>query len=169
MSDERTVPAHFAVRKITDVIEYGEHPPRKETALFRHNKQTFHTTGAKCFIDNGYCSGHLEIHHEWVEDSAATEVDWAKVTAEHGFTDVDAMENLMPLCEKHHRGIGTGIHMVTEPAWRLQRYMTADALARFDAKITELIELGHSAKHVNHVAHELLTGITLDAKTEVSV
>lgn len=35
---------------------------------------------------------------------------------------LDSEGNMLVLCATHHRGAGTGIHAVTYPAWKLQRF-----------------------------------------------
>lgn len=157
------VPAHDDIRKLVEVIHYEDHESRTESAEFKRVKQHFHETGAKCWIDNGYCEGQIEIHHNVIEYSAATEVDWEKVKAVHGFDHVDDEKQMLPLCEKHHRGIGTGIHMITYPAWQLQKYIKPDALAKFEAAVEHLIELGHDEHTINHHAKKMLLHV---AKTK---
>lgn len=38
---------------------------------------------------------------------------------------LDSEGNMLILCATHHRGSRTGIHMVSYPAWKLQRWQTA--------------------------------------------
>lgn len=154
---EKIIVAHDDVRRLLDVIHYEDHPARTESAEFVAVKREFHDKHASCWIGNGYCDGGVEIHHGWVEYSAASEVDWAKVQADHpGFDHVDSKMQMIPLCEKHHRGVGTGIHMVTYPAWQLQKYLNARALALFEAAVSHVKSLGHTNEHVNHTAHKML-------------
>src|SRR5581483_12523773 len=35
---------------------------------------------------------------------------------------LDSEGNMLVLCDKHHRGPYTGIHSITYPVWKLQRY-----------------------------------------------
>ena len=150
-------PAHDDVRRLIDVIHYEDHPARTESAEFRKIKHDLHAAHAKCWIDNGYCAGEIQIHHQWIEWSASTEVDWARVQLDHpGFDHVDSALQMLPLCHKHHMGVGTGIHMVTYPAWQLQRYLTPAALKLFEAAVSQLIADGHDEHHVNHAAHKML-------------
>lgn len=160
-----TVISHDEIRHLVDIIHYDEHPPRTESALFRKNKKELHDAINEgkipaCFINNGCCSGQTEIHHYLVEYAAGTEVDWAQVNSVYqsfgqanlSISTPDEMANLLPLCHKHHMGVGTGIHMVSFPAWILQKFLNEENLALFEAAITHLKE----EKHPNHndPAHE---------------
>lgn len=161
---DHIVVAHDDVRKLIDVIHYEDHPNRTESAEFRKVKQEFHHNHAGCWINNGYCEGGIEIHHGIVEYSASTEVDWDKVQQDHpGFDHVDSKLQMIPLCEKHHRGVGTGIHMVTYPAWQLQKYLMPQPLSLFEAAVSHLKEQGHEETHINHAAHKMLLHV---AKTK---
>ena len=72
----------------------------------------------------------METHHAHVEWAAAAGVDLTKIVQD--FPDItdekalrkwlDSEGNMLVLCDKHHRGPHTGIHMITYPAWLLQRY-----------------------------------------------
>jgi hypothetical protein len=135
-NNEKIVKEHDDVRTLHEVTHYEDHPAREESKAFRHIRDYFHETKAKCFIDNKYCSGGLQIHHAMVEYSAGTEVDWSKLT----FKDVDVMENMMPLCRHHHTEKYTGIHTISYPTWILQKYMNEEALDDFERKVKELIE-----------------------------
>jgi hypothetical protein len=83
----------------------------------------------------------LETHHaelEWAAERAF-EGDKAmldQLTADHAAILDDPLKlrdwldsegNMLILCATHHRGAQTGIHAVTYPAWKLQRYERADA------------------------------------------
>jgi hypothetical protein len=97
-----------------------------------------HEERVPCFINNGKCEGHIEIHHNIIEWSAATEVDWEKVQKDHpNFHNVDDRYQMMALCEKHHRHKGFGIHTTPKPIWILQKYMTEEALEKFEKAVKE--------------------------------
>lgn len=168
MSD-RIIPSHDDVRHLLEVIHYEDHPAREESPEFAAIKREFHEAHAGCWINNGYCDGGIEIHHAIVEYSASTEVDWAKVRIDHpGFDHVDQKVQMLPLCEKHHRGVGTGIHAITYPAWQLQKYLNPHALALFEAAVAHLKGRGHEAEHINHAAHKMLLHVAGVVKKEVS-
>ena len=73
----------------------------------------------------------LETHHVELEWAAANGVDLKKITAD--FKEImadpdklrhwlDSEGNMLVLCATHHRGARTGIHMISYPAWKLQRW-----------------------------------------------
>jgi len=85
----------------------------------------------------------LETHHAELEWAAAAAFDTAnpvtghaaeqlaKLTADHAeiandparLRDwLDSEGNMLVLCATHHRGAGTGIHCITYPVWKLQRF-----------------------------------------------
>ena len=39
---------------------------------------------------------------------------------------VDSAEQMLVLCDRHHRSSGQGVHMITGPIWELQRYERGD-------------------------------------------
>jgi hypothetical protein len=137
----KIVPAHTDIRRLIEVDHYEAHEKRTESAEFRRIKKELHEAGVGCWIGNGRCEGGLEIHHNIIEYSAITEVDINKVRAEHpDFKDVDCKEQMLVLCEKHHRGKGFGIHDMTYPIWQLQKYMTPEALDHFESAVKAEIE-----------------------------
>jgi hypothetical protein len=75
----------------------------------------------------------LETHHDELEWAAANGVDLSKITAD--FHEImadgaklkhwlDSEGNMLVLCAVHHRGGKTGIHSITYPAWKLQRWQS---------------------------------------------
>jgi hypothetical protein len=87
----------------------------------------------QCFINNGYCKGGIEVHHSVIELSAANGVDWEKVKIDYPNIDhADDDDQMMDLCEKHHRGKYTGIHNMSYNIWILQKYMNQEALKDFE-------------------------------------
>lgn len=146
METRKIVAAHNDIRRLIEVAHYEDHFKRTESAEFRHVKEQMHKEGIGCWIGNGRCEGHLEVHHNIVEYSAESEIDPDKVKAEHPkFTDVDCRENMIILCEKHHRS-RFGIHNMTFPIWVLQKYMKPDALEHFENAVKKEIEA--EKKHV---------------------
>lgn len=160
MEEKKITPAHDDVRKLIEVIHYEDHDKRTESAEFRKIKHELKAAGCKCYIGNGYCEGNIEIHHSIIEYSASTEVDWQRVQQDHGFDHVDSKVQMMPICEKHHRGVGTGIHSVTYPAWILQKYLSPEALALFEAAVQHLKDLKHEDQHVNYAAKKMLLHVS---------
>lgn len=88
----------------------------------------------------------LETHHaelEWAAEAAfdtdhpqnsyAAEM-LARLTADHAEIMADPVNlrewldsegNMLILCATHHRGAGTGVHAITYPVWKLQRYQVS--------------------------------------------
>ena len=84
--------------------------------------------------DGHLCSGakQLEAHHHIAEFAGLPEIDWRKVAADFPQLGIDSDEafleaaeadgGLLILCDKHHRSAYHGIHSITEPVWKLDRY-----------------------------------------------
>lgn len=146
MTEKKIVQAHDDIKRLIEISHYEEHAKREESAEFREAKKKFHEMGAKCWIDNKHCCAGIEIHHNIVEYSASSEIDWERFHADHpDIKDVDSFEQMLPLCEVHHRGKFHGIHSITYPIWVLQKYMTDEALDKFQKAIDDEIK-----KEKNH-------------------
>jgi hypothetical protein len=138
--DKKVIPAHSDVKRLVEVAHYEAHDKRTESAEFRQSKKYLHQHNVPCFINNGRCEGHLEVHHNIIEYSASTEVDWDKVKKDFpNVTSVDDLDQMMVLCEKHHRQPGFGIHDMEYPIWILQKYMTEEALDKFEADVKKYL------------------------------
>jgi hypothetical protein len=135
----KIIKEHQDISKFIQIAHYEEHPERKESSAFRRLKKEFKKEGAKCFIGNSQCEGQIEIHHNIVEFAAMNNVDWEKIQKDYpGFKDVDSFKgNMLPLCTKHHRTPGFGIHYITYPIWILQKYMDEEALEDFERAVDE--------------------------------
>jgi hypothetical protein len=136
--EKKITPEHDEVIHTTYVEHYEAHEKREETPLFKKTKKDMHNDGVKCWIDNGRCEGTVEIHHNIIEWSAATEIDWEIVRQIYPwFKDVDQREQMLGLCAKHHRHKGYGIHLVPYPIWVLQKFMNEEALDDFERAVQE--------------------------------
>lgn len=143
----KIVQEHNEVKQLHELEHYESHPQRTESSEFRQIKKQMHEEGCKCFVDNGYCVGQIEIHHSIIEYSASTEVDWELVKKDFpNFDHVDDKDQMMPLCYKHHQGKYTGIHKISYPIWILQKYMLKDALADFEKAVKEQIKKDEESK-----------------------
>jgi hypothetical protein len=135
------VPEHDEIKQLSELAHYEAHPERTESKLFKQVKEHMHKENIPCFINNKYCEGDVEIHHNIIEYSAASAVDWDKVKQDHPeFTDVDQRYQMIALCSKHHRGKYTGIHNVTYPIWILQKYMNEEALEDFENAVKQQLQ-----------------------------
>lgn len=131
MSDEASiVQAHAVDRALKEDVWTPTHPQRgAESAEFEENKKAMEAAGDGCWvcgITQAEAGAPLEGHHYNVEWSLVGSLDLAKV--QKYFPDVtdlttflDSEENLIILCAKHHRSPLYGVHMVTMPAWVVQR------------------------------------------------
>jgi len=138
--EKKITPEHDEVIHEVFVEHYEAHEKRTESASFRAIKKKMHEEHEPCWIGNGKCEGHIEIHHAIIEWSADTETDWEKVKEYYKapfFGDPDTRLNMMALCEKHHRHKGFGIHTTPYPIWILQKFMKADALEDFEKAVKE--------------------------------
>lgn len=160
---QRIVPAHDQVRELHEVIHYPTHPKRTESEEYVRNRAKLHAEGCKCYINNGFCEGPIEIHH-LIEWATQNEIDWQKVKEEWGYDHVDDMKNLMPLCHKHHQAVGFGIHQISYPAWIIQKFMTREALEELEKAVAHMKEQGHEDHAINHEAHKKLTGMDKNKK-----
>ena len=119
------------------VVHYPPHYPREEDPHYKDfnaYRQATHGT-AVCSLgqhrgDLSECAGQLELHHAHIEFSLQNGVDlkWLEVDYP-GVSDpeqvgawVESAENLMWLCEKHHRGVG-GIHHASASDYEAEKYV----------------------------------------------
>jgi len=120
-------------RTLVEDILYPPHDPRKASDEYAkvHHKLVYELD-SPCWICGITHSqgGKMETHHNHIEWAAANGVDLSLIIKD--FPDlsdedklhdwIDSEGNMLVLCEKHHRGSRHGIHMITYPAWLLQRY-----------------------------------------------
>lgn len=129
-------------RTLVEDVFYPPHDPRKASAEYTktHHKLvvemdepcwicgTRHSTGgamethhaelewaaAGAFLDDGEMLKKITADHQEILDDPARLRDW-----------LDSEGNMLVLCAAHHRGSRTGIHSITYPAWKLQRFQHA--------------------------------------------
>lgn len=136
---QKITPEHDQVRHLKVVSHYEAHPEQKEERRsFEETKKRIHKENRKCFIDNEMCDHEhpLEVHHEIIELSMATGIDWGKVN--HDFplvTDANDYDQMQVLCRIHHREPYTGVHYVPYNEWIAQKYLTKEALEHFKNRI----------------------------------
>jgi hypothetical protein len=116
-------------------ICYPNHAPRTESALFRATKHHLvKVLDTPCWVCG--TKEKREVHHFHIEWADSEGVDWEKMRALHPAFDwstfkeaadfVDSAYNMRVLCEKHHRGVNHGIHMLPYPMWIMQAVQRAD-------------------------------------------
>ena len=119
-------------------VFYPPHEPRKASAEYArvHHRLVYELDEA-CWICGVRHStgGKMETHHDELEWAAANGVDVGLITKDFPLIDgdrgklrewLDSEGNLLVLCDKHHRGSRQGIHSITYPAWKLQRWQGKD-------------------------------------------
>lgn len=138
-------------RTLQEAAHYPPHGPRESDphyAVFhaaRHH--LIDVMGVGCWIggatkaqiaaglaDDHLCHGAagLEAHHHVAEFAGLNELDWQKVRGDFPQLGIQSDEDflraaeseggLLILCDKHHRAPYHGIHSITEPVWKLDRY-----------------------------------------------
>lgn len=126
-------------RTLHEIAWYPPHDPRKASSEYRHvHHKLVVEMDEACWICGVRHStgGKMETHHSELEWAAerAFENDTAMLTKliedfklklaapEELRKWLDSEGNMLVLCDKHHRGSYTGIHSITYPVWKLQRY-----------------------------------------------
>jgi|SRR6185312_6636794 len=135
---------HLTKESVATVEETPPHAPRVETEAYKkaHNflinekKQGCHICGVT--VDtisdparNPVGAVQLESHHYPVERSLLDAVDPKKVHVDFPTVYdratleawVDSPENLLVVCDRHHRGGETGIHHLLTQDWIIQKYL----------------------------------------------
>lgn len=142
-----------APRTLHELAHYPPHGPRESDSHYKTFHAARHhlidVLGAGCWIGGatkaqivaGLASDHLcygatqlEAHHHVAEFAGLNELDWHKVAEDFPQLGIDSDEafltaaesdgGLLILCSKHHRAPYHGIHSITEPVWKLDRYVT---------------------------------------------
>jgi hypothetical protein len=132
-----TTPAHDGRITHSYWIHYPEHEPRRGdpnyTDFEAYRRRTEKT--AKCSVgqhrnDFSECSGGLELHHSHIEFSLTNGVNLAWLEVDYpGVSDpdhvgkwVESADNLLWLCEWHHRGAG-GVHVASSSDYEAEHYV----------------------------------------------
>lgn len=135
-------------RNLVEDVFYPPHDPRKASAEYkRTHKKLVVEMDEPCWVCGVRHSDvlkmpkdqqrlwQLETHHDELEWAAANGVDLSLVTRDFPaiMADRDKLRqwldsegNMLVLCATHHRGARTGIHTITYPAWKLQRWQGKD-------------------------------------------
>jgi hypothetical protein len=120
-------------RTLDERVAYPAHPPRKASSIYtRTHHHLVYEMDAPCWVCGIRHStdGAMETHHyrfEWASqyglDLTMVEADFPDLTDREKLAEwVDSEGNMLVLCATHHRAKYEGIHMITYPAWLLQRY-----------------------------------------------
>lgn len=143
--------SHSMKETNTHHVHYPNHPPRKDTPLYR---KTHHNLCKKrdlpCYVCGRTQKRNkivTETHHYFCEKAAELGTDWIAFGKESmmkfnpqtgqclgtiGFNweevaknpgiFVDSEANMVVLCPEHHRSADKGIHHVPGPEWILQKH-----------------------------------------------
>ena len=146
-----TTSAHIDRRTLTEIVQYPAHGPREQDSHYHvfeaARRHLIDVLGVGCWIGGAtkaqiaaglpvdhLCHGatQLEAHHAIAEFAGLEAEDWQKVSAdfpqlgihseEDWFNAAESEGGLQILCDKHHRDGRHGIHSITYPVWRLDRY-----------------------------------------------
>lgn len=129
-------------RALHEVAWYPPHDPRKASTEYRRvHKRLVVTMDEACWVCGIRHSqgGAMETHHAELEWAAERAFERDPVMLDKLVADfklklkqpeelrawLDSEGNMLVLCSKHHRGPFTGIHSITYPVWKLQRYQHA--------------------------------------------
>lgn len=148
-------------RTLHEVAWYPPHDPRTASPEYRHTHDhlvvELDTPCWICGVRNSQLAAitdaptrkwsTLETHHAEIEWAAekAFEDDGTMLTAlvadlgqtiaaatPDGLREfLDSEGNMLVLCALHHRGPQTGIHSITYPCWKLQRYQFTPGAFQF--------------------------------------
>ena len=145
------VSGHSTPKTLREIAYYPEHGPRDSDPNYKVFHEARHhlidVLGVGCWIggatkaqietglpEDHRCHGAtgLEAHHHIAEYAGLNEIDWRKVAADFPQLGITSDEEflraaesdggLLILCSKHHRAPYHGIHAITEPVWKLDRY-----------------------------------------------
>ncbi len=140
------------VHETSEAVETIEltpaHPPREETPIYRatHHKLVVEedTPCIVCGVKNStlddpkqnpFGAKALETHHFPIERSLLEACDWQKVKEHFGFAAfhlkgpedleafVDSEDNMMVVCDIHHRSKQYGIHHLLAQDWFIQPFL----------------------------------------------
>lgn len=125
-------------RTLVEDVFYPSHAPRKASPEYqRTHKHLIYELDEACWICGIRRStgGKMETHHDQLEWAAANGADLTLITKDFPAICADPMKlrewldsegNMLVLCATHHRSPHFGIHSITYPAWKLQRWQGKD-------------------------------------------
>jgi len=134
---------HSLRRTLEEVAWYPPHDPRKASAEYRRvHHRLVYEMDERCWICGitHSAGGAMETHHselEWAAEQAfendpemlaalVADFELKLSKPEELRKWLDSEGNMLVLCAEHHRGARTGIHSITYPVWKLQRYQHRD-------------------------------------------
>lgn len=130
-------PAHDQKTTHAYTVHYPEHEPRTEDPHYRdfeaYRRRTHATAQCAKGVEKGSfdeCAGGLELHHAHIEFSLQNGVDLAALESHYpGVSNPDEVgawvesgQNLLWLCEFHHRGHG-GVHVASASDYEAETFV----------------------------------------------
>lgn len=146
---------HETIEGVASVEMTPAHGPRVETPEYAKAHHTLvYTLNKPCIVcgvtrrslknpkKNPFNATAIETHHAHIERSLAAACDWRKVHVDFPsvYDDaslmrwVDSPENLIVLCDQHHRSVEHGIHHLLPADWNIQRYLRTGYVVAATAK-----------------------------------
>src|SRR5579859_1197553 len=155
IDDALATAGHEEHRTLDEIAFYPPHGPRKSDVHYKVFEAARHhlidTLGVGCWIGGatkaqivaGLAHDHrcfgakqLEAHHDLAEFAALNEIDWQKVAKDIPRLGIQSDEDflkaaedeggLLILCDRHHRSPRHGIHAISYPVWKLDRWARDD-------------------------------------------
>lgn len=140
------VAAHAVNRRLMETIAYPEHDPRTQSEEYKRvHHHLVVELDEPCWVcgvrqstlndeaQNPHGARQMETHHFDLEWALANAADPAKVLAafpDMGAADephlrawLDSRDNMLVLCDVHHRHPHYGIHEISHPAWIAQKWL----------------------------------------------
>lgn len=130
-------PEHSQKFSHSYIVHYPAHEPREDDPNYKDFEEYRKRTKATAQCDFGkkmgdftLCGGELELHHAHIEFALQNAVDLALLERDYpGVSDpnaigawVESADNLVWLCELHHRGAG-GVHNASASDYEAERYV----------------------------------------------
>jgi hypothetical protein len=147
INDEIHTPKDKKVYHEHYIVHYPDHPPRKDSEFYKKTHINLCIKqNTPCFIcgKTHRDGSQMESHHFFIEKAAESAVDWIKFgeyaqnfynpqsgtnigknfdwkeVSKNPDIFVDSEDNMIVLCEEHHRSNYMGIHHMPFPEWILQ-------------------------------------------------
>jgi hypothetical protein len=144
LGSARVATVHETIEGLADIEMSPPHPPREDTPEYEQTHRLLivekDTPCKVCGVRKSTISlpgknpagaKDLETHHYPIERSLVDAVDWRKVHNDFPAVYsqaslvmwVDSPQNMLVLCDVHHRGMETGIHHLPTQDWVVMPYL----------------------------------------------
>jgi hypothetical protein len=101
----------------------------------------FYIERSKVGLNNYLKIKNLVLHEKLISDVYLGHYTSAQIQAQRNLilnnntlelAFINSIFNLVPLCEKHHTGKGTGVHKMPFPQWIAQRFLRKDIISKIE-------------------------------------